>query len=72
MAVNKGKQASRLLDTLKAIPVGVDISEVMANKDELSEYFLSYIQQVKNYPQKYVKNRTCFQRLSGLPPANIN
>jgi len=39
-----------MLDTLKAIPTGVDITEIIGNKDELTEYFVSYIQQVKNYP----------------------
>ena len=54
---------------LKAIPPGIDISNLIEKRDELSEYFISYIQQVKNYPQKYVRNRTFLQKLTGLPPA---
>lgn len=71
-AVQEGAKRKRLIDSLKAIPSGIDISTLIQQKDELTEYFISYIQQVKNYPQKYVQNRTAIQRLTGMPPANVN
>jgi len=57
-AVTQGIRSRRLVDSLKAIPQGIDIGSLIVQKDELTEYFVSYIQQVKNYPQKYVRNAT--------------
>lgn len=71
-ATQTGARQKRLVSSLKAIPPGIDIATLITQKDEITEYFVSYIQQVKNYPQKYVRNRSCLQRLTGMPPVRIN
>ena len=57
---------------MQAIPKGVDIATLMNQKDELTDYFINYIQQVKNYPQKYVIESNLIQRLTGIPPRRMN
>lgn len=64
------QNSSKLL-TLSPLPKGLNIQSLVNQRDEMSQYFINYISQVKNYPHLAVKERGICQLFSNLPPDRI-
>jgi len=65
------QNTSRLLN-LSALPKGLNIQALINQRDEMSQYFINYIAQAKNYPSMAVRERGLCQRFTNLPPDNMN
>lgn len=65
------KNTSRLAN-IGALPKGLNIQALVNQRDEVSQYFMNYISQVKNYPAVAIKERGACQMFSDLPPARLN
>ena len=65
-------QNSSRLFNISPLPKGLNIQALVNQRDEMSQYFVNYISQVKNYPHIAVKDRGICQMLTNLPPENTN
>lgn len=63
---------SSKLFTLSPLPKGLDIQSLVNQRDEMSQYFINYISQVKNYPTVAIRERGICQLFTNLPPDNTN
>jgi meckelin len=65
-------QNSSSIFSLAALPKGLNIQSLVNQRDEVSQYFINYVSQVKNYPSIAVKERGLCQMFSNLPPDELN
>lgn len=65
------QNSSKLL-RLSALPKGLNIQALVNQRDEVSQYFINYISQVKNYPSIALRDRGVCQMFSDLPPDRLN
>lgn len=65
-------QNSSKLFTLAALPKGLNIQSLINQRNEVSQYFINYVSQVKNYPSIAVKERGLCQMFSKLPPQMLS
>jgi meckelin len=65
------KSSSRVFQ-LSALPKGLNIQALINQKNEVSQYFINYIAQLKNYPSVALKERGICQMFSDLPPDRVN
>lgn len=53
------------------LPKNINMRALINSRDEMSQYFLDYIAQVKNYPSTAIRERGMCQRFSDLPPQSM-
>jgi len=64
-------QNSSRVFQLSALPKGLNIQALINQRNEVSQYFINYISQLKNYPSVALKERGVCQMFSDLPPDRV-
>ena len=68
----RGYENTSRFFNLSPLPKGMDILALINQRDEMSQFFMNYISQAKNYPQVAIREKSLCQIATGLPPADMN
>mmetsp|Transcript_4612 Transcript_4612/g.3110 ORF Transcript_4612/g.3110 Transcript_4612/m.3110 type:complete len:159 (-) Transcript_4612:24-500(-) len=60
----------RTLNSKPALPKGLDIDELTFARRAMNRIMQGYVDQVRCEPEKFIKDRSWYERLLELPPVN--